>query len=76
MQVRVLDRVVFVADKIAWDQPGIPPYLDKLLDGLELSLAHGAFVYIEGLWERKEQLKVVHPWLEAAYYDLLRITSS
>ncbi|RKN72372.1 bis(5'-nucleosyl)-tetraphosphatase (symmetrical) YqeK [Paenibacillus ginsengarvi] len=66
----LLDRVVFVADKIAWDQAGTPPYLSELNARLELSLEHGAMAYIGYLWERKETLKVVHPWLADAYADL------
>ena len=65
-----LDRVLFVADKISWDQSGIPPYLDELNKNLMISLEHGAFSYIQFLWERRESLKVVHPWLQEAYYEL------
>ena len=36
-----LDRLVFLADKISWDQPGIPPYLDDLLAALEHGLDAG-----------------------------------
>ena len=64
------DQVLFVADKIAWDQSGTPPYLEALKRNLEISLAHGAFAYIYYRWERKETLKVVHPWLKEAYEDL------
>ena len=62
--------VVRIADKIAWDQPGKPPYLDELLAGLERSLDEAAFVYINYLWERRETLRVVHPWLVEAYQEL------
>ncbi|MEF3301695.1 bis(5'-nucleosyl)-tetraphosphatase (symmetrical) YqeK [Paenibacillus sp. GYB003] len=68
----LLDRVVFVADKVAWDQPGTPPYLSDLNAQLERSLEHGAMAYIGYLWERKETLKVVHPWLADARADLLQ----
>ena len=37
--------------------------------GLEKSLEK-TFVYISYLWERKDTLKVIHPWLEEAYWDL------
>ncbi|SDE44352.1 putative HD superfamily hydrolase of NAD metabolism [Paenibacillus sp. UNCCL117] len=67
----LLDQVVFVADKIAWDQTGTPPYIDKLTDSLNTSLARGAFAYINYLWERKETLRVVHPWLKDAYEELV-----
>lgn len=65
-----LDLVLFVADKIAWDQQGTPPYLKELHHNLEKSLEHAAFAYIQYLWERKDTLKVVHPWLAAAYEQL------
>ena len=31
-----------------------------------------AFAYISYLWERKDTLKVIHPWLEEAYWHLKR----
>jgi len=62
-----LDTVVFVADKIAWDQPGIPPYRDALLGALAHSLDAAAFVYLHFLWERRATLGVIHPWFVAAY---------
>jgi predicted HD superfamily hydrolase involved in NAD metabolism len=65
-----LDKVVFVADKIAWDQPGRPPYLDDLLAGLENSLDGGVFVYLDYLWQQRASLRVVHPWLAEAYREM------
>lgn len=65
-----LDKILFVADKIAWDQPGRPPYLDELLKGLDISLDAAALVYLRYLWERRATLKVIHPWLRAAYQQL------
>jgi len=62
-----LDTVVFVADKIAWDQPGIPPYRDELLAALAHSLDAAAFVYLGYLWERRETLGIIHPWFVDAY---------
>ncbi|WP_054957248.1 bis(5'-nucleosyl)-tetraphosphatase (symmetrical) YqeK [Paenibacillus dakarensis] len=64
-----LDQVLFVADKIAWDQTGEPPYIQELNRGLELSLTHGAYSYIHYLWQRKESLKVIHSWLREAYEE-------
>ncbi|HDR5278472.1 TPA: bis(5'-nucleosyl)-tetraphosphatase (symmetrical) YqeK, partial [Bacillus thuringiensis] len=68
-----MDLVLFVADKIEWDQKGTPPYLIEIKKGLEKSLEKAAFVYISYLWERKDTLKVIHPWLEEAYWYLKRI---
>lgn len=66
----LLDKVVFVADKIKWDQTGEPPYLAELLRALEQSLDHAAFCYLDYLWQRRTTLRVVHPWLVAAHQQL------
>ncbi|MGE7881549.1 bis(5'-nucleosyl)-tetraphosphatase (symmetrical) YqeK [Bacillus sp. NPDC094077] len=68
-----MDLVLFVADKIEWDQNGTPLYLVEVKKGLKKSLEHAAFVYISYLWERKDTLKVIHPWLEEAYWHLKEI---
>lgn len=67
MDATALDTVVFVADKVAWDQPGTPPYLDDLLVALDHSLDAAALVYLRYLWERREMLGVIHPWFQDAY---------
>jgi predicted HD superfamily hydrolase involved in NAD metabolism len=69
-QATLLDQILFVADKLAWDQPGIPPYMDLLNEALGKSAAHAAFAYINYLWQRKETLRVIHPWLGEAYEEL------
>lgn len=65
-----LDQVLFVADKIAWDQNGEPPYLQQLKEALEVSLPHASFCYLHYLWERRSSLKVIHPWLREAHEEL------
>jgi len=65
-----LDKVLFVADKLAWDQPGEPPYRTALEVALARSLDAAACVYLCYLWERRATLAVVHPWLAAAYAHL------
>lgn len=62
-----LDTVVFVADKVAWDQPGVPPYRDPLLAALDQSVDAAALVYLRYLWDRRASLGVVHPWFRDAY---------
>jgi predicted HD superfamily hydrolase involved in NAD metabolism len=66
-----LDLAVFAADKIRWDQAGEPPYLKTILAAAERSLADAAFCYIDYLWQRRETLLVVHPWLAEAHADLI-----
>lgn len=63
-----IDLVLFVADKIKWDQEGKPPYLDGLLQSLNCSLENAAYFYIDYIL--KHDIKVVHPWLWDAYNQL------
>jgi predicted HD superfamily hydrolase involved in NAD metabolism len=63
-----LDMILFVADKIQWDQSGTPPYIDELYKGLDQSLEHASFAYIAYLWSHKDKLRVIHPWLREAYH--------
>ena len=63
----LLDAVVFVADKIAWDGLGEPPYLAELLAALDHSLDHAALCYLRYLWARRATIPVIHPWFAAAY---------
>jgi len=65
-----LDKIVFVADKLAWDQPGVPPYATQMRVELARSLDAGTFVYLDYLWERRASLKVAHPWFVAACREL------
>jgi predicted HD superfamily hydrolase involved in NAD metabolism len=62
-----LDMILFIADKIKWDQGGIPPYNNLIQEGLQRSLEHGVFAFVEYLYDNKSNLKVVHPWLVDAY---------
>jgi HD superfamily phosphohydrolase YqeK len=64
---------VFVADKIRWDQPGDPPYLEAILAAVERSLPAAAFCYLDYLWQRRETLLVVHPWLVEAHQQLAAV---
>ncbi len=62
-----LDMVLFIADKIEWDQDGVPPYLGEIEKALDISLEFAAFSYINYLFRNKDKLKVVHPWLIDTY---------
>lgn len=41
-----LDMALFLADKIAWDQPGEPPFWASIKAALQVSLEHACQVYI------------------------------
>ena len=59
-----LDKILFVADKLAWDQAGPPPYLAGLQAALERSLDEAALFYLEYL--RDHLTGPLHPWARAA----------
>lgn len=65
-----LDMILFIADKIEWDQKGLPPYIDEVEKALAISLELSAFKFIKYQMDNKENLKVIHPWLLDAYLDL------
>lgn len=60
-----VDLVLFVADKIRWDQEGQPPYLKEITQALNYSFEAAAFSYIDYIL--KSDIKVIHPWLLEAY---------
>ncbi len=66
----VLDKVLFIADKVEWDGHGVSPYRDGMLRALEFSLDAEARYYLHALWELREDLPVLHPWLAAAHSEL------
>lgn len=56
-----LDLILFIADKIQWDQADKAPYLDGLLLALNESLEEAAKYYIE--WMFAQGMPVTHPWV-------------
>lgn len=66
------DKVVFIADKIAWDQEGKPPYYDELIKALEVSLDNGCYYFIKYQFDH-HQLLMPHHWLIEAYNELKTI---
>lgn len=61
-----LDMIIFIADKLKWDQNGEPPYKEIVLNGLESSLEKGVFEFMD-YQIKNGNLKVIHPWLEEGY---------
>jgi HD superfamily phosphohydrolase YqeK len=51
-----MDKVLFVADKVEWAQPGVAPYRDGLLAALKQSVDAAAEFFVRYLWERRETL--------------------
>lgn len=66
------DKILFVSDKISWKLPGEHPYLlemRKKVNNLEIDKA--ILIYLNHIWDQRDKLKLVHPWLIQAREELL-----
>lgn len=57
-----LDKVLFAADKLSWDQPGEGDFHPAMREALSVSLDEAIRVYLRHLWDQRDQLPVFHPW--------------
>ena len=65
-----LDKVVFLADKLSWDQAGEAPFKETVNEALSKSLDAACLAYISWLLGPEGEVRVVHPWLKAAFEEL------
>lgn len=63
-----LDKLLFVSDKLSWDQADQPPYFAEVEKAATASLDEAVRLIL--VYARGSNLKVVHPWLRDAYADL------
>ncbi len=63
------DKVIFLADKISWDQKDLPPYYDILKSKAAESLDEACYFFIKYQFEGG-LLLMPHRWLIEAYKDL------
>lgn len=68
-----LDMILFIADKLSWESEYNQHFKADVIGGLDKSLEHGAFAYINYLNSNTGILKVTHPWLRDAYNYLKSI---
>lgn len=64
-----LDLLIFVADKLAWDRPGEPPYKACMEQALSCSLKKAALCYMRYLLADPDLL-APHPWMMRAFREL------
>lgn len=57
-----LDMAVFLADKLAWDQPGEPPFGSIIEEALHTSLERASLAYIDYVLARG-MILMPHRWL-------------
>ncbi len=63
-----LDKVLFLADKMSWDQEH-SPFKPELETALEKSLDEAVGVFLSWEWKQKDKLDAIHPWLIDAWQD-------
>lgn len=66
------DKVIFLADKISWDQKGLPPYYDELKRKVVASLDDACYFYIKYQFDNN-LLLMPHQWIKEAYEDLSKL---
>ena len=63
------DKVIFIADKISWDQKGAPLYDDLLKSAAVESLNEACYLYIKYQFDNN-LLVMPHKWIVEAFEDL------
>lgn len=63
------DKIVFISDKISWDQKGVPLCDDLLKNATVESLNEACYLYIKYQFDNN-LLVMPHKWLIEAYDDL------
>jgi len=57
------DMALFIADKLAWDQEGAPPFFDGINNALKKSLEAASLAYMDYIVENK-MILYPHTWFE------------
>jgi len=63
------DKIVFIADKLSWDQHGLPPYYDLVKSKVTESLNDACYAFIAYQFDNDLML-MPHQWIIEAYEDL------
>lgn len=60
-QSTLLDKVLFISDKISWELPGDHLYLKDIRTKVdEHKLIDGILIYLNNIWEQRDKMKLVH----------------
>lgn len=66
-----IDKIVFLADKLAWDQEGKPPYFDIVQHSVSISLDKGCYEFMKYQLDH-HLLLMPHHWFMEAFQQLER----
>ncbi len=65
-----LDKILFLADKLAWKPQDTPHFMPLVRKQLEKSLDDAAYCYLFNAVKNNAHTLVIHPWTQAALDDL------
>lgn len=65
----IYDKVIFISDKLSWDQAGLPSYNDLLHSDTVKTLNEACYAYIKYQFDNN-LLVMPHRWIIEAYEDL------
>jgi predicted HD superfamily hydrolase involved in NAD metabolism len=66
------DKILFVSDKISWKLPGEHPYLQEMREEVNKhEIDKAILIYLNHIWNQRNILKLVHPWLIKAREEML-----
>ena len=65
----IYDKIIFIADKISWDQKGVASYYNSLKNRVVESLDEACYFYIKHQIDNN-LLLMPHQWIIEAYEDL------
>jgi predicted HD superfamily hydrolase involved in NAD metabolism len=67
------DKILFVSDKISWKLPGEHSYLHEMGEEVNnLDIDKAILIYLNQIWDQRNKLKLVHPWLIKAREELFK----
>jgi predicted HD superfamily hydrolase involved in NAD metabolism len=68
------DLLLFISDKLSWDQAGVPPYYDPVMQALDSSLEYASLLYIRDVLTHN-RITYPHSWLKDAFQWLKQRTA-
>ncbi len=65
----LFDKILFIADKLEWDQCNHPQYYEMIDSRIKESIDYGIEEYLEYRMTNRNDMLILHPWLESAYKE-------
>ncbi len=65
----LFDKILFIADKLEWDQCNHPKYYEMIDSRIKESIDYGIEEYLDYRMANRNDMLILHPWLESAYKE-------